>query len=406
MTAEEIKEQKEEIFKTVTTTVRDLLKEHQTKIDTLILKYKEEVANRGGDADNETKKALEAEIAKLNGRIDGLQINQKKFTPNVEDIMTFKTRITQTLEENKQKLADIYEGRASRMKMEIPKQIFKDMTTPNNLTGDLPRQYGSEFIYPPFRRVHMRTLIPGGSLSQGIFTYPEKIATTGDPASQYPEGSTKAQIDYSIEMKDAKAVTIAAILVISKQMLDDIEGLQSYISLQMQEDLLIEEDRQILRGTGASNQLLGIEQVATAYVTTTSETDRWSIMGDAASQLEALNYDVTANLVNPKDWWAMVLNKESGAGFNLPAVMAGLAPLNIAGIPIRKSTAIAADTFLTGTFDRGAQLLNREGLSIDVSFEDGENFKKNLVTFRVEERLAMPIYHPSGFIFGDFGFQS
>jgi HK97 family phage major capsid protein len=127
-------------------------------------------------------------------------------------------------------------------------------------------------------------------------------------------------------------------------------------------------------------------------------------MGNAASQLEGLNYDVTANLVNPKDWWAMVLNKESGAGFNLPAVMSGLAPLNIAGIPILKSTAIAADKFLTGMFDRGAQVLNREGISIELSFDDGDNFKNNNVTFRVEERIAFPIYHPSGFIFGDFGF--
>lgn len=399
LTEKDLLDHKDQILESVKKSVRQILKENQEEINTLMKKYDEELKNRGADAvDEETKKALEAKITEVNGRIDALQAERKRLTGNPEDILSFKTALMNEIDKNKENIQKMYTGSISKMKMHLSKAVLKDMTTPANLTGDLARTYSNEFVYPPFRKQHMRGLLPTGSLSTGIFTYPEKITTTGAPASQNPEGALKSQIDYSIEMKDAKAVTIAAFLVVSRQMLDDIEGLQSYLTLQMQEDLLIEEDRQILRGTGANNQLQGIEGVATSYTPTTGdEPDYFSILGNASKDLEQLNYDVTGILVNPSAWWNMVLNKETGAGFSRPLVASGQMPLVLAGIPVLKSTAIVDDTSVLGDFGRGAQLLFREGLSIEMSMEDNTNFRENKITFRVEERVAMPIYHPTGF---------
>jgi HK97 family phage major capsid protein len=64
---------------------------------------------------------------------------------------------------------------------------------------------------------------------------------------------------------------------------------------------------------------------------------------------------------------------------------------------------MTVDKFLAGAFGMGAQIFDREDASVQISDEDGDNFVKNKVTILAEERLALAIYRPEGFIYGDFG---
>ena len=77
--------------------------------------------------------------------------------------------------------------------------------------------------------------------------------------------------------------------------------------------------------------------------------------------------------------------------------------LSIAGIPVFKSTAITADKFLVGDWSMGAQIMQRDGISVRFSEFDGNNFVENMITVRVEARIAFPIYYAGAFVYGDFG---
>jgi HK97 family phage major capsid protein len=58
------------------------------------------------------------------------------------------------------------------------------------------------------------------------------------------------------------------------------------------------------------------------------------------------------------------------------------------------------DDFLTGAFRLGAQILDRMEIEILISTENADDFEKNMVTIRAEERLAFAVYRPEAFVTG------
>jgi len=112
-------------------------------------------------------------------------------------------------------------------------------------------------------------------------------------------------------------------------------------------------------------------------------------------------------LLSPSDYYQILLNKAAGGAgtYDLPTALATIqnGQLYIAGIPVFRSTAMAADKFIVGDWVMGANLLTREAPRVEFFYEDGINVRENKVTVRVEERIAFPIYGDNYFIYGDFG---
>ena len=59
-------------------------------------------------------------------------------------------------------------------------------------------------------------------------------------------------------------------------------------------------------------------------------------------------------------------------------------------------------SFELGAFQLGAQIFDRMDAMVEISTEDDQNFRKNLVTVLAEERLALAVYRPEAFVKGDF----
>src|SRR5690606_22434178 len=71
------------------------------------------------------------------------------------------------------------------------------------------------------------------------------------------------------------------------------------------------------------------------------------------------------------------------------------------GLPVVQTQAIAANTFLTGAFNLGAQIFDRMGVEVLLSTENDTDFETNQATIRIEERLALAVYRPEAFVTGD-----
>lgn len=345
---------------------------------------------------------LKSQVAVVKDAADKLEAKSNRKTMNENQVKGFNATLAESIEKNADILGKLGAGEIKNHAFVLDTKAVGNMTEAANLTGDIPRAYANQVYGLPSRKVHVRSLLPVGSISQGLFTFPLETGGEGAPAAQ-TQGSTKAQVDFDITMTNAPAQVIAGYVKISRQMLDDIPAMTSFLQQRLLEKYLVAEDAQLLSGNGTAPNLTGLTTVASAF--SGAATVDVEQLVQAIAQVESYNYTATGIMINPTDWANIVNTKPTNAAYSLPGstVVTTNGQLSIAGIPVYTSTAIAADKFLVGDWSMGAQIMQRDGISVRFSEFDGNNFVENMITVRVEARIAFPIYYAGAFVYGDFG---
>lgn len=254
----------------------------------------------------------------------------------------------------------------------------------------------------PERRMTVRDLItPGRTVSNAIQYWQETGFTNA--ADAVSEGTTKPESTITGELVTANVSTIAHIITAAKQILEDSPALASHIDGRLRYGLAYEEELELLLGDGSGTQLLGIIPQATAYSEAFQPEMRQRIdyIRLALLQAELALFPSTGIVLNPTDWARIELTKDL-EGRYIFAMPQNESTPRLWGRPVVSTPAMTVTKFLTGAFKLGAQIFDREDANVEISTEDGDNFKKNLVTLRGEERLALAVYRPEAFIYGTF----
>jgi HK97 family phage major capsid protein len=251
------------------------------------------------------------------------------------------------------------------------------------------------------REYRVRDLLAPGRTNSNAVVYPRELARTNNSAIVV-EAAQKPESSVTFEEKTAFVKTIAHWIPASKQILDDAPFLQSLIDNILRDGLLETEDVQLLKGSGVGVNIEGIYTSAAAYsapITIASPTPI-DVLRLALLQAALTRHAPTGIVLNPADWALVELTKNSQGSyiFTNPTVDG---PRQLWGKPVVETVALSGGEFLVGPFRTGAQILDREDANVQVSTEDRDNFIKNMVTVRAEERLALVNYFPASFIKGD-----
>jgi HK97 family phage major capsid protein len=354
------------------------------------------------DAVKSELEELKSQVAVVKDAADKLEAKNNRIKMNENQVKGFNVSLAEAIEKNADSIAKLGRGEVKRSGFVLDTKAVGNMTEAVNLTGDIPRQYAPQVYALPNRKVHVRSLLPVGTISTGLFTFPKETGGEGDVAPQ-TQGSTKSQLDFDITMTDAPAQYIAGFVRISRQMLDDVPAMTSFLQARLLEKYLLAEDAQLLNGSGTAPNLTGL--TINAAAPTGAATVDVEQLVQAIAQVSATNYSANGILINPTDWANIMNTKPTNAAYSLPGstVVTTDGSLTIAGVPVFQSTAIAADKFLVGDWAMGAQIMQNQGISVQFSEFDSDNFQKNLITVRVEARIAFPIYYNNAFVYGDFG---
>ena len=269
-----------------------------------------------------------------------------------------------------------------------------DLVSPTRLPG---------IIAPPDRRMTVRDLITPGRMDGNALEYVKETGFTNNAAT-VAETAKKPQSDIKFDLVSTTAKVIAHYAKASRQILDDVSQLASYIDGRLRYGLAYKEEAQLLNGDGTGQNLLGIVPQASAFAAPITLTDPTSIDVLRLAMLQAALAELpaTGHVLNPIDWAWIETLKDGEGRYIIGNPQGNIAP-SLWGLPVVTTQAMALDKYLTGAFRMGAQVFDRWLARVEIATENEDDFVKNLITMLCEERLALAVYRPEAFIYGDFG---
>ena len=375
-----------------------------------------------------TTKELKKKKKKANGELDAAKTVSTETKAAMEKLSAKATELTDKCLELEQKMSakkdsesemvesigemftksDVFkamqERRGGSARVELKAAIVNATGQNQPLVADM-RVPG--IINNPDRRFTIRDALPVGRTSSNLVQFTRELVFTNNAGPQYAsparENVTKPESGITFELANAPVVTLAHWIPVSKQVLDDAPQLQGYINGRLMYGLKLEEEDQLLNGNGSGSNISGLLDSGnyTAYNRAQTGDTNVDTLRRAITQGALSEYNVDTIVINPADWEEIELTKATDGQYIWanPALVAGP---QLWGRRVIATNSIASGTFLVGAFAMGAQIWDRMDAQMLLSFENSDNFVKNMATLLVEERLALSVYRSSAFVAGSF----
>ena len=241
----------------------------------------------------------------------------------------------------------------------------------------------------------IRDLFGAETISGSTLVYLTEGAIEGAPAATN-EGAKKPQVHFADPTPHTVSLSkIAAFIKESDEYINDYAFLASAINgrLLYHHQLVVQNTLvTALKGTS------GIGDNDDTWIASSTATELADLILKEAMDLQnASGFPADAIVMNPATWYSLRVAKDGeyryyGGGFfgaqNVP---------NLWGIPVCVTTAVDADEIIVGAFKACASVVTNGGVSIEAVNTDQDDFVKNLMTIRCEERLALAVRRPAGF---------
>lgn len=227
-------------------------------------------------------------------------------------------------------------------------------------------------------------------------------------AAETAEGAVKPESSLTTTSVTEPVATVAHWLKISRQLAGDNAALAAYIDLRMRYGVNLRVENQIISGNGTAPNMSGFVKAGnfTAHGYTAANltssgllNNRFDLIGKIIGDTVAADYPADAIVLNPADWWTMRLAKDTQNRYLLGDPGSVVAP-SLFGLPVVASNAVGAGNVLVANLAMAATFYNREGVIIDMSDSDGDNFTRNLITIRAERRCMLAVERPAAVRYG------
>ena len=252
--------------------------------------------------------------------------------------------------------------------------------------------------HAPHEPVRIRSLINFGTTQSNVVDFVRGTSTNN--AASVVEGAEKAESEEDLAAVQATVQVLAHVFKISKQALEDYGQMATYLASEGIAGLKDVEDTQLLSGSGVSPNLDGIITQASTTFSGGAGTDTdLDTLLKAVYVLKALNYRPSAILIPYAKMRDIKLLKDDNDQYIFPNFLPlGLAnPVSIDGVPVIEHGSMPSGTFLVGDFTK-ALGFDREIANVRFSEENEDNFVKNLISVRVEERLTLTVTRTDAFV--------
>ncbi|MGP4691623.1 phage major capsid protein [Agrobacterium cavarae] len=361
-------------------------------------------AKSGEELTNSLKEKADEALLKMNGLTEQMaELEQKMARGGKQDDDSQKSAGELFTSDEKVKTFLANDPSSGKVDVRIKATLTSLTTDAAGSVGDAIANTRLPGILPlPQRRLTVRDLLSQGRMDGNTLEYVKETGFVNNAAT-VAEGAAKPSSDMKLDLVTTSAKVIAHWMKASKQVLSDISQLESIINQRLLYGLAYVEEAQLLNGDGSGQNLAGIIPQATAYSAPISVSSPTSIDMIRLMMLQAAlaEYPATGVVLHPSDWAWIETLKDTTGRYIIGNPQGTINP-TLWGLPVVATPAITVDKVLVGAFKLGAQVFDRWDARVETGFVN-DDFTKNLVTILAEERLALAVYRPEAFIFGDFG---
>lgn len=370
--------------------IKAALEAHQGAIEQAMQKYDGQLKEYGQVTDE-----AKAEIKSLTERFEAAikDIGQKLESDNgTPSIITAGAEFVKS-----EAFKSLASGASQKARIEVKNTVLGNVGDSTSFPTQRPG-----IIRGDFDPVTIRQVIPTIPVSSNAVNSLREESWENS-AAEVSHGALKPESDITFEPYDVNIRTVAHWLKVSNQMLADAPATAAYIDMRLRDGLAQRVDRQLLLGNGNNPNLSGLTDAGnfTAY-TAQSGDNLIDAINRAKYQLWARGNAPDTVIVNPADWSATErLREGNGTGaylYGAPGTNAGSSPF---GVQIVMSNHMPEGFFLIAAMRSSATIYQRSGAVIEMGYVD-DDFTRNLVTLRCEERLALGVERPSGILYGAF----
>ena len=341
----------------------------------------------------------QAQLEKYLSEPQGVTFPGRKSAPKDENPFTDKTLGDIFIESDAYKMFNRGAGAGPAVEIDLKgsRNGGVDMKALLDTTGYAVESVRTGGIRPSaLRRPTVGDLFATGTTRAAAIKFMEETTTTNAVAT-VAEGAAKPESTLAFTERTAPVRKIAGVLPVTDELIEDEPAMRSYIEQRLRLFLALTEENQLLNGTGVAPQITGVT-VATGVQTQAKGTDPTPDAFYKAMTLIRTNafLEPSAVVVHPLDWQDIALLRTAD-GIYIWGAPYNSGPERLWGLSVTITTAATQNTGVVGAFDTAAQIFRRNEVSFAISSEHASFFTENKLMLRVEERLALAIYRPSGF---------
>lgn len=257
-----------------------------------------------------------------------------------------------------------------------------------------------------FQMLTLESLFPSLPTSSNAVEFTKEASFTNS-AAEAAEGSSRAESALTWSLVNMPISTVGHWIKISRQLAADNAALAAYVETRMRYGVNRRVETQLAVGDGVAPNISGCfksgNYTAHGYSAANigSTLAKFVLIRKAIGDLYAAGYPADGILMNPVDWATMETELLTTQAGKVPFQYDTAGVPRLFGLPVVQSVGVTADTFAVGAFRQAGTIHNREGVVVELSDSDGDNFTKSLVTIRAERRLALAIEAPAAIRGGD-----
>lgn len=283
---------------------------------------------------------------------------------------------------------------------------------PTGTPGSFGTIQRDAMVIPPMRTKRVRDLFPSRTTTAAIIEYFRMTGFTNNAAAVAERSgaafAAKPQSSFTFVGEQAPVRTLAHWEAAHRNVLADEPQLRSIIDNELMYGLRLQEDAQILNGSGTGENLTGILNTAGVQTYNWSDGTYSATAGMSDTKADAVRraatlsflayYEPSGIVLNPNDWEDIELSKDGNGAYVVAVSVAMGGEQRLWRIPVVDTPAIAEGTALIGAFGTGAQIYDRESPSIRISEQHADFFVRNAIVILAEQRLALAVKRPESFV--------